>query len=282
MLPTTISEQKRLATRFNVWISLRSRWDWLMAAAGIIMVFLLSEVAMDAWKGQRLDVETANKLNNQNGKGIIPYDSGAQVWEGWLEGCVAQLPRLHRAVVTAPFGRTPVLDRYLACLALSDIIPTDGKIFDLGTGAGGTGYALWLGAIAHGSKREVLIDHSSNRHTASNLHGTQVKLKYREDPLHTLAYGCRKSQVHLLSLNLLEMSQGDNNAWIQAIKDCRTLRVAVVMGMDEGQFMKSIGDDPRWALVKSSVELVSYSQYIRCASSLQCTSVPWVIAYQKK
>lgn len=174
------------------------------------MLILLSDLVLDAVKGQKLDRNTLEKamMGMEN---LKPFAEGDAV-EKWLDRCVAVAPRLKRPVVVAPDGRIPLLERYLACLAISDLFSDKAILLDIGTGAGGTGFALWSGVVAHGPNRQVVIEHTSNRLTAGNVPGLQAKLKYFEDPLLTLQHLCQKGLVELVCVNFLEESVSESIA----------------------------------------------------------------------
>ncbi len=181
----------------------------------------------------------------------------------------------------APAYRLHTLNRYLFCLAASSLISDKASLFEANDGAGGAGFALFLGARLHPG-RHVVVAHETNEQNLYNFgkdDQNTIGLTRDLEPLEALEKACERGA------ELLSVAGGEplaDFALATTALQCKSARVVAISGVDEAEINR-VGKEffEDWKILVISVDYQYYSPVAAVFCVLRiplfCNRVPFVI-----
>jgi hypothetical protein len=270
---------KPLLRKLQVWFALHMqghnpRRDMLFLFIGIMCLIGLSEVVLD---GLFARVPSREHMPTSF---FNPNNADFETKQDWLTKCVARVPRLIRPRF-APAYRMHLLNRHLFCLAASPMLTDKGLMLEANDGAGGAGFAMFLGARMHPG-RQVVVVHETNEQNLFNFGPEDQKvigLTRDLDPLDALEKACERGA------ELLSVGGGEplaDFAVATTALQCKTTKFVVLTGVDEAELervRKEYLED--WKELVVSVDYLYYSPiaapFCFFRIPLFCTRVPFVV-----
>jgi len=274
-----LKKMKPAGRKIRVWAALvmqghKPRRDVILLFLAPLILLGVSELCLDGVFGTIPLREHLPKLpvkaNNE-----VPAERVA-----WLSACVDRTPRLARPRISPPY-RLHLLNRYLFCLAASPMLAENAIMLDANDGAGGTGFALFLGARLF-PERRVIVSHEDNEAFLLNFGVEEQKtisLTRDLEPLETIERGCAKG------VQLASVAGGTPLAdFVLATTalQCASARWLALTGVEQAELERVRAELLKdWNVVVVGVDYLYYSPlaiplcWLRIP--LLCTRVPFAI-----